>query len=186
MDTTSILDLLFHGNQLKQIRRSGWMQRGIANPESVAAHSYGVCFVAMVLVHLIEEEMDLAKVLSMATLHDLPEGLTTDIPTPAARFLPGDSKLHMERGAMGAILDGSSLGPKLMALWEELHGKETAESQLVHDADKLDMYLQALIYEESSGNRRLAEFWDGSPVFHFPEAQAVYGALRSRRERNAG
>jgi 5'-deoxynucleotidase YfbR-like HD superfamily hydrolase len=58
---------------------------------------------------------------------------------------------------------------------------QTFEARLVHDADKIDLYLQALIYEQQSGNLRLAEFWHKPADFHFTQAQAVYEALKRRR-----
>ncbi|MCB9420887.1 MAG: HD domain-containing protein [Ardenticatenaceae bacterium] len=183
MDITAVLDLLIHGNQLKRTARTGWVQRGVPNPEDVAAHSYGVVFTAMVLAQLVDEPVDLGRVLAIAALHDLPEGLTTDIPTPAWRYLPDDIKTQVERGAMSEILADVSFAPDFMALWEELHAAETAVSRLVHDADKLDMFLQAVIYEEQTGNRHLAEFWQRPYRFYFPQAQAIYDQLRLRREK---
>ncbi len=181
MDITAVLNLLTHGNQLKRTARTGWVQRGIPNPEDVAAHSFGVVYTAMVLAQLVTEPVDLARLLAMAALHDLPEGLTTDIPTPAWRFLPAGIKTDVERGAMVEILDGVPFAPDWMDLWEELHAAETAVSHLVHDADKLDMFLQAHIYAAQTGSRRLTEFWRKPYRFHFPQAQAIYDELRSRR-----
>ena len=188
MDVTAVLNLLAHGNQLKRTTRTGWAQRGVPQPEDVAAHSYGVVFTALVLAQLVNESddssesVDLGRTLAMAALHDLPEGLTTDIPSPAWRYLPKDIKTRVERGAMNEILDDAPFAPDFMALWEELHAAETAESHLVHDADKLEMFLQAVIYEEQTGNRHLAEFWQRPYRFYFPQAQALYDALRLRRQ----
>lgn len=181
MDITAVLTLLTHGNQLKRTPRTGWAQRGVPNPEDVAAHSFGVVYTALVLAQLVEEPVDLARLLAMAALHDLPEGLTTDIPTPAWRYLPDGIKTAVERGAMNEILDEVPFAETWMDLWEELHAAETAVARLVHDADKLDMFLQAHIYEQQTGNRRLAEFWRKPRRFHFPQAQAIYDELRSRR-----
>ena len=158
------------------------MQRGVPNAENVAAHSYGVAFAALLLVQLIEEPLDSAKVLTMALLHDLPEGLTTDIPTPAWRYLPPGIKMDVERGAMQEILGTAEPTKMLMAAWEELHDDQTAEARLVHDADKLDMFLQALVYEEQTANKHLHEFWTNPYNFHFPEVQAIYDKLRQNWE----
>lgn len=183
METDQLLELLQHGNQLKRTARTGWVQRGVAQAENVAAHSYGVIYSALVLAQLIEEPLDLAAVLAMATLHDLPEGLTTDIPTPAWRFLPEGAKEVAERAAMAAILDKSAAGDAFLAWWEQLRSGETAEARLVHDADKLDQFLQAYLYEQQTGNRQLGEFWLKPHRFHYPAAQAVYDELRRRRDR---
>lgn len=178
-----IMQLLFHGNQLKRTIRTGWRQRGIANAEDVAAHSYGVTFIVLVLSHLLSTEIDKEKALTMAILHDLPEGLTTDIPSPAWFYLPEGIKTDVERGAMGTILAGVPLSGDLMADWEELHEGQSAEALLVHDADKLDMYMQAFMYERQTGNRQLAEFWLKPHIFAFEETQQLFDYLLNLRKK---
>ena len=181
MNVEKTLELLLHGNQLKRTPRTGWLQRGVSPAESVAAHSHGVAFAALVLSRLVDESLDLGRTLAMAALHDLPEALTSDIPTPSWRYLPPGSKGEAEQSAMRAVLEGSEIGPELMALWEEMRAAETAEARLVKDADKLDLFLQALAYEEQTANRRLYEFWDAEVEFYYPQSQALYEALRARR-----
>jgi len=180
-DAAEIARLLLHGNQLKRTARTGWVQRGVVNAENVAAHSYGVAFTALILAQLSDETLDLSKLLTMAILHDLPEGLTTDIPSPAWRYLPPDIKLTVERGALSDILAGLPFQDDLQAVWEELHAGQTAEARLTHDADKIDLYIQAYIYEQQTGNRQLAEFWRDEPAFYSPAAQAVYDWLCEER-----
>ena len=181
MDVTAVLNTLLHGNQLKRTTRTGWAQRGVPNAENVAAHSFGVVFVALVLAPLVEEPIDLGKTLAMAALHDLPEALTTDIPTPAWQYLPPDIKTSVERQAIQVMLPQADFTAPLLTWWEELHAAATPEAHLVHDADKLDMFLQAVMYEEQTGNRQLAEFWHTPHIFHYPQSQAIYAALRQRR-----
>lgn len=181
MDASDVLTLLFHGNQLKRTPRTGWLQRGITNAESVAAHSYGAAFIAMVMTEVIVDPLNLQTVLAMAVLHDLPEGLTTDIPTPAWGFLPSGIKVDVERSAMQTIVGDLPFREPMLAYWEELHRNESAEARLVHDCDKLDMYLQAFMYEQQTGNRQLAEFWDHTYEFEFEESKALFEELASLR-----
>lgn len=181
MDVTAVLNTLLHGNQLKRTPRTGWVQRGVPNAENVAAHSFGVVFVALVLAQVIEEKVDLGRLLAMAALHDLPEALTTDIPTPAWRYLPPGIKTAVERGAMQEMLDDTEFAPAFMELWEELHADKTPEAKLVHDADRLEMYLQAMVYEKQTGNVQLEEFWERPHLFHYSQAQALYKALLAAR-----
>lgn len=185
MDVTAVLKTLLHGNQLKRTARTGWVQRGVPNAENVAAHSYGVVFATLVLAQVVEEPINLAKALAMATLHDLAEGLTTDIPTPAWRYLPAGVKTAVERHAMQDILQDTTYANDFMSLWDELHEKKTAEAQLVDDADKVDLFVQALVYEEQTGNRHLAEFWQRAYTFYTPAAQAIYDQLRAHRTEQA-
>lgn len=182
MNTEALLQILLQGNQLKRTIRTGWSQRGVVQPESVAAHSFGVVFIALVLAETIDESFNLASVLAMAALHDLPEGLTTDIPTPAWRFLPQGAKESAERQAMMTMIGATTLESRFMAWWEESLLNQTPESHLVHDADKLDQFLQAYLYERQTGNQQLAEFWSKPHRFRYPEAQRIYDELRRRRD----
>lgn len=181
MKVTAVTQTLLHANQLKRAARTGWGQRGVPDAESVAAHSFGVVFTALTLAQLVNEPLDLGKLLALAALHDLPEALTTDIPTPAWRYLPPGIKTDVERGAMAEMLADTPFAADWLRLWEDLHTNKTAEARLVHDADKLEMYLQAWVYEQQFGNRFLAEFWVNTPTFHFAEAQRIYEEIRDCR-----
>lgn len=182
MDVTAVLNTLLHGNQLKRTARTGWVQRGVPNAENVAAHSFGVVFVALVLAQVVEESLDLGRLLAIAALHDLPEALTTDIPSPAWRYLPPGIKTAVERGALQEMLAEAEFAPALLSMWEELHANTTAEAKLVHDADKLEMFLQAIVYEQQTGNQQLDEFWEPPFTFHYPAVQVLYDALARQRQ----
>lgn len=183
MNVQNTLLVLLHANQLKRTVRTGWVQRGVVNAENVATHTFGMAFIAMIMAPYIDDPVDMGKLLALALLHDLPEALTTDIPSPAWRYLPAGIKLDVERGAMREMLADNDQAEQLLALWEELHGDESAEAKLVHDADRLDMFIQARMYEEQTGNKQLEEFWVTPYRFYYPQCQAIYDALRAEREK---
>jgi 5'-deoxynucleotidase YfbR-like HD superfamily hydrolase len=83
---------------------------------------------------------------------------------------------------MEMILGDLPFKQDFFTYWEELQKNETAESRLVHDCDKLDMYLQALIYEQQTGNLRLNEFWQREQRFEFDETQAVFNEIANLRQ----
>jgi putative hydrolase of HD superfamily len=182
VDIPAIVELLDHGNQLKRTPRTGWLQRGVADAESVAAHSYGVAYTALVLAQWLDEPLDRGRLLALAVLHDLPEGLTGDIPTPAWRRMPPGAKPAVEGAAMEQIWAGAPAEEEMLGLWQELEEGQTAVARLVKDADKLDMYLQALMYERHTGNRQLQEFWNVPTAFNYPLSQAIYDELKRRRK----
>jgi putative hydrolase of HD superfamily len=182
MAKSEILRLLMQSNQLKRTSRTGWVQRGVPQAENVAAHTNGVAFTALVLAKLISSPLQREKLLIMALIHDLPETITTDIPTGSWRFFPPGTKADVERRAMMEVLGGSVLEAELMPFWEEMQRQETAEAKLVHDADKLEMYVQAFVYERETGNQFLEEFWLNPRHFFFAESQAVYDELVSLRK----
>lgn len=181
MEMSELVQTLLHGNQLKRTARTGWAQRGVTQAENVAAHSYGVAYTALILAQMIEAPCDLGKVLSLAILHDLPEGLTSDIPAPALRFLGTDVKPQMEQAALHEMLGGAPFESTFLGWWQELGEKESVEARLVHDADKIDLYLQALIYEEQTGNTHLADFWERDHSFHFALTETLFEHLKERR-----
>lgn len=183
MDTAAILEVLLYANQLKRTARTGWAQRGVPNPEDVAAHSYGVIFATLLLSELVAESIDLERALALAVLHDLPEALTTDIPSPAWRLLPAGLKAEVERAAVETIVGNAGFASRWLSWHEELEQNASAEARLVHDADKIDMFVQALVYEQQTGNEHLEVFWEVAHAFHYPQAQAVYDELRARRKK---
>ena len=184
MDEHDAVEILRYANQLKRTARTGWVQRGVPQAEDVAAHSYGVIFATLLLAPLVEGPVDLGRALALAVLHDLPEALTTDIPSPAWRLLPAGLKAGVERSAMETILSGAPFAPEWLAWHDELALGESPEARLVHDADRIDLFFQALVYEEQSSNSHLQQFWDVAPAFHYPVAQAIYEALAAQRGGN--
>ncbi len=181
LNNNALLETLLHGNQLKRTARTGWIQRGVPDAENVAAHSYGVSFAILILAPTLDETINLGKTLAMAIIHDLPEALTSDIPSPAWRFLPESSKFDAELSAMNKIVGDLDNDSGLYSLWEEFQAAATAEARLVHDADKIDLYLQALVYEQQTGNQHLQEFWLTAPAFYFDQCRTLYETMRDRR-----
>jgi len=181
LEEKAILQTLLHGNQLKRTIRTGWTQHGVANAESVADHTFGVCFTTLILASELPIPLDLGKTLSMAILHDIPEALTSDIPAPAWRYLPEGSKQLAEEKAFKQIFESKDGGSEIQTLWREMKEEQTTEARLVHDADKIDLYLQALVYEQQLGNRYLEEFWVKEPLFYFKSSKALYLSIRSLR-----
>lgn len=179
----ALLDTLIHANRLKWLPRSGWQLRGVDQPESIADHTYGVTFIAMLLADLGAPSVDRERVLRIALLHDLAESLVTDLPATLARFLPPEVKHAAERAALTEILAALDAPDEYLALWEEYNTGQIPEAQLVRDADKLEMMLQAFVYEQR-GQRNLDDFWSSHSerTFATPLAAEIFRALRRRRQ----
>ncbi|HIE38351.1 MAG TPA: HD domain-containing protein [Anaerolineae bacterium] len=182
MDPDAVLDFLRQTIRLKWVVRTGWMMRGVADPESVAEHAWGVALVALVLAEGVEEPLDREKLLTIALLHDLPEAVLSDIPMPALRHLPQGVKRRAEEEALARMLVPLPGARRLREWWQEYEEGSSPEGRLVRDADRLEMLLQAALYEETRG-ARLEEFWSASRefVFFFPLSQALYRALVQTR-----
>jgi putative hydrolase of HD superfamily len=136
-------DLLVEALQLKELSRAGWSRVGITNAESVAAHTWGVCWLVMALC---PDDIDQHRALQIAVLHDLAEVRVGDI-TPHDKVSKQD-KSNMESSALRNMLQAR---PDLYELWEEYENQRTAEARIVHDLDRLDMALQAIRYRQDQG-----------------------------------
>ena len=128
---------------LKDVRRQGWVDAGLEHSESVADHSYSVATLAMLISD--HAGLDTERVVRMALLHDMAEGITGDM-VPGS-IDPAEKHLK-EQEAMSRILDGlpAHLRDSYGAIWQEYVAFQTPEARLVHDADRLDMGLQAHRY----------------------------------------
>ena len=186
MDVAAALDLLLQAARLKWVTRSGWAMRGVPDPESVAEHSWGVAVLALVLAQESGAPLDRGRLLTTALLHDLQEVVTGDIPSPATGYFPPGAKRQAEEAVLTRLLAALTDGERLLDGWREFDGASTAEGRLVRDADRLEMLVQAYLYEESRGSD-LAEFWEGQDetLFYSDEARSLYRELCRRRERGS-
>ncbi len=185
--TDRLLDMLLRANRLKTTRRAGWAVRGVPAPESVADHSQGTALLALLLLDQVEGPLDRAKVLGMAILHDLPECEIGDLTTAAVRHLPPGAKTAAEAGALAELLAGLPCGESWRAIWQEYADQGTPEARLVRDADRLDLLLQALVYERTTGQRELGEFWEHARAESFafePSRDLVRALTRARGARD--
>ena len=151
-----ISDFFFQIAGLKKLPRSGWkIKVGLENSESVAEHSYMMSVMSMVLSDL--KSLNSEKVIKMSILHDWAESKIGD-------FMPDeighDKKSELENYAMTEILE--SLPEKIQfnyqEIWNEFLIRNTPESRLVHELDKLEMALQAKIYENDVDSEKVKPF----------------------------
>ena len=188
-DLQALAELLLESATLKSMPRTGWAMRGVPYSESVAEHSYGVVLVSLALVDVLrngarpeEPGLDLEKVLIMALLHDLAEARLTDLPASAARLIPEEVKSRAEATALAGMLAPLPGAGRLLALWQEFEDRTSPEGRLVRDADKLEMMIQCLRYEQA-GSRGLDEFWQAIDTlsWHYAVCGEIYARLRTLR-----
>lgn len=155
MDTDELIDFIAGAGKLKRLPRTGWVECGVPDPESVADHSFRVALISMVLAD--ERGLDTLKAVRMALLHDLAEVETGDL-TPTQKGADPASFKLAEEAAMSKILE--NLTTKYIEAWREFSDGSSAEANLVRDADKLEMVMQAAEYQGSGGDRmKLMRFW---------------------------
>ena len=151
-----ISEFFFQIAGLKKLPRSGWkIKGGLDNSESVAEHSYMMSVMAMVLSDL--KSLNSEKVIKMSILHDWAESKIGD-------FMPDeigyDKKSELENYAMAEILESlpQSIQSDYQNIWDEFLVRNTPEARLVHELDKLEMALQAKIYEKEVDPERVKPF----------------------------
>ncbi|MDA8163457.1 MAG: HD domain-containing protein [Desulfobacteraceae bacterium] len=142
-----VVEFYFELCHLKQLFRQGWLKRGVDRHrcESVADHSFGVAVLAMLIADQHFPGLDIVRVMRLALLHDLGEIHAGDI-TPEDR-VSAEEKLRRERHSAGEVLGRLPNGAAYLELWEELQAGVTPEARFVREIDKLEMALQANIYE---------------------------------------
>lgn len=141
-----MIDALLEALRLKALPRTGWGRVGVDGPESVAAHSWGVSFL---VVLLLPPELDRERALTYAVLHDLAEAWVGDL-TPHDG-VSREEKAARERAAMVAFCGRLPDGARILAAWEAYEAQQDAEARFVRELDRLDMALQARVYADGQG-----------------------------------
>lgn len=138
------IDFLTLSRTLKTTKRTGWVMRGVHNPESVADHMYRMSLMSMI-ASFSNGALDTNKCIKLALIHDLAEAKVGDI-TPHCG-VSDDDKYKLELGTMEQIqqLLGSSMGgDEIIALWKEYEEGTTEEAKLLKDLDKIEMIPRTL------------------------------------------
>ena len=142
----TLLEFFKIAANLKKIPRQGWVDKiSVNHPESVADHSYSMALISMLLSD--SEKYDSEKVLKMVLLHDLAESWIGDF-TPEK--LNKNKKNILENNAFKEIMKTLPMSIKLqyLQIWQEYQENNSLESKLVHQVDRLEMALQAKIYQK--------------------------------------
>ncbi len=158
--SAALIELYLRATALKLLPRTGWLQRGVSQAESVAEHTFGVALLALLAIQATPT-LDRERVLAIALVHDLAETLLGDLSASARRLLGADVKQAAELRAIEELFAGSAGGDTLAAMWREYTEGQTPEARLVKALDRIELLAQALIYEQA-GNRALAEFWQNA------------------------
>lgn len=156
-----IIKVYFEFNHLKQLFRQGWLKRGVVSEycESVAEHSFGVALLAWFLADQYFPELDRDKLLRMSLIHDFGEIYAGDI-TPVDP-VSEDEKYNMEYCSIYKVLDKLPNGKEYISIWEEFESQDSPESVFIKQIDKLEMGLQASVYEHQN-RANLKEFIDSA------------------------
>ena len=176
-----MLSTLIELQRLKNLDRTGWTLRGLLpGTESVAAHSFGVAVTAMLLAdELVARgiQIDVARMLRMALLHDWSEARIGDMPRIATQYFGSDARKKAELAAFADIVKESGVGDTIYReLYEDYEHRASLEARLVKAADVLDLLVQVLALERS-GAKGLEEFWEVAHQGDFQLEGAAQGLV---------
>jgi putative hydrolases of HD superfamily len=184
--TLPLIEAYFEFNQLKHLYRQGWLRGGVPPErcESVAEHTLGVTLLCLFMADTYFPEADASKVVRIALLHDLGEAYAGDI-TPHDG-VGRDEKERREREAVQRILGKLPRGEEYVALWEEYERGSSFEARLVRQVDRLEMAMQACVYEHQGVGDLSQFFASAEKALESPELKAVLTELEALRPQRPG
>ena len=179
-DTLPIIEVFYEFNHLKCLYRQGWLRHGITKEqcESVAEHSLGVTLLALFLADAYFPQLDRMKVVLMGLLHDFGEIYAGDI-VPGKMSLA--DKHELERKSVERVFSRLSKGQEYLAVWEEFEAGKTAEARFMKEIDRLEMGLQASVYEHEKLGDLSVFFESTDKALTTPELREILAALLALR-----
>lgn len=144
---SSIIQLYFQINHLKNLFRQGWLQSGIKEEhcETVAEHCFSMSTLAIFVKDNYFSDLDIGKVLTLCLIHEFGEIIAGDITPQDGISLEEQSK--KEEDGVRRLLTGMPNAEYYVSLWIEFEKGSSLEAKLVRQLDKLDMAFQSKIYE---------------------------------------
>lgn len=145
--------------RLKTTPREGWVRVGVADPESVADHTWGTAALCMAFADAAG--VDVGEALEIAVAHDVAESVTGDVATSdvgldaAARARRDAGKGEAEAAAMAHLatlpgdLPSADARARIRVRWEAYEARSSEAARFVRDMNLVDMALQARLYAES-------------------------------------
>lgn len=172
-------------SQLKIQKRTGWLDHGINQCESIADHMYRMSVMSMLIR---DPQVNKDKCVRIALVHDMAESLVGDI-TPfdpvnkeekhrrewdTIQFLCNEFVKNYNEDAAKEIMDD----------WLAYENVSSLEARYVKDIDKYEMLVQCFEYEKRlNDSSKLGQFWGAVSSVKTQEIQNwVQKLLKAREE----
>lgn len=126
------IEFLFEVGCVRHIQRT-WRQ--FLNPDfaNLTEHTLRVIWIALIIAQH-EKIKDTGRLVKLALVHDLAESRSVDV-----HYLSRQYATRHEDKAIEATLAETSVYEEFLALWTEVEERKTVESQIIKDADNLDV-----------------------------------------------
>ena len=175
-----IVEVFFEFNNLKALYRQGWLRHDIPKDqcETVAEHTLGVTLLALLLADEYFPALDQTKLIRMGLLHDFGEIYAGDI-VPGRMSLA--DKHELEKKSVERVLLRLPKGRDYLAIWQEFEDGQTAEARFMKEIDRLEMGLQASVYEHEKLGDLDAFFASADKALSTPELRDIFAAILALR-----
>lgn len=183
MDTKKLIHFFTTVGRLKKTKRTGWVLRGVKEPESIADHTFRMALMAWFLAK--GKGLNCAKVIKMALVHDLCEVYAGDM-TPhdeqVSHGLDADKNIfnrwprqskekkerlvkkkhEKERESLEKIIGDlpEELQNEVESLWLEYEEGMTEEGKFLRQLDRVENVLQASEYQAENKKLPMGSFWE--------------------------
>jgi putative hydrolase of HD superfamily len=147
---TNIVDFLFEVGMLAHTPRSGFHFLG-SGEQSVAEHINRAVYIGFTL-GMLTPGVDVGKIVKMCLLHDLTETRISDLNYVHQKY----TERH-EQKAINDLANTLPFGDEILTLLKEYEARESMESRLAKDADRLE-WLMALKEQYDTGNSRASNW----------------------------
>jgi len=134
---------LYETGFLKRAKRTGWWLLGIKEPESIADHSFRTAIIGYALA--VMEGADPNKTAALCVFHDTQETRIGDVPSVGKPYVTAASDSAVVADQVAGVPPAVSAA--IRAVVAEYESEETPESQLAHEADKIECLMQAREYQ---------------------------------------
>ena len=179
-ESLPVIEVFYEFNHLKALYRQGWLRHGVPKEhcETVAEHSMGVALLALFLADGYFPELDKGRLILMGLLHDFGEIYSGDI-VPGKMSL--EEKHALERKSVERVFLRLPKGKEYLAIWEEFEAQETPEARFMKEIDRLEMGLQASVYEQEGFGDLSVFFESTDQALSTPELRRILAAIRKLR-----
>ena len=126
------IEFLFEVGCLRHVQRT-WRQ--FLNPDfaNITEHTLRVIWIALIIAKH-EDVEDTGHLVKLALVHDVSESRSVDV-----HYLSRQYAIRHEKEALEATLAQTSVEDEFVALWHEVEERKTLASQIIKDADNLDV-----------------------------------------------
>lgn len=182
---------------LKKQKRTGWLDYGLDQCESISDHMYRMGVISTVLPEYVTNillpgkervRLDKARCAQIALVHDMAESLVGDI-TPRDTTVDKQEKHRRELATIDYLTEhlvkpyNPTAAEEIKTLWLEYENVSTIEARYVKDIDKFEMMLQAFEYEQEHPGKNFDSFFDAVPSVKTEEIKKLTENVLAQRKR---